>query len=231
VQDLYNPDPKRSDFIDRPYAGRLLATAAWHDLSEGFHRTIEAGLGVRGPAALGRESQELIHRIIPGPETDWSRQLPNRVDAQVVGVHTHEFGVRSGHRERGALHYGAVVGNHLSFVHAGIELRTSGAHSIETPALRFAATPPVARGGARGWSGFVGVSVRAILRNTLLEGNNNPFGPLLERKDFVLRSALGIAWSAPFGAITFGITQDTREFEAQRRNHRFGALGIRLDFL
>ena len=231
VQELYTPEVERvaSARIDRPYAGRLMLSAARHEHAEGFHRTLELNAGVRGPAALGPESQDAIHRVIPGPDTDWSRQLPERFDGQLVAAETREF---ARNEAQGALHYGAVVGTNVSFAHAGVELRTSGQRAVPGSALRFAATPPTARDGGRGWSAFAGASVRRIFRNTLLSRNEIPFGPPIERNDTILRIAAGVAWSsATWGALNFTLVQDSREFESQRTPHRFGILAFRLDFL
>ena len=83
----------------------------------------------------------------------------------------------------------------------------------------------------QGWSGFAGVSGRWVARNQLLSQNANAIGPPIERENGVLRVAGGVAWSAPWGALTFSLVQDSREFVTQHSPHRFGILGLRLDFL
>ncbi len=229
LQEIYTPDVHRLDAIDRPYAARLLATAARHDFMPGLYRTVEFDLGVRGPAALGRQSTEFVHRFIPAAAFDWSRQLPNRVDAQAIAVQTHEFALFAADHARWALHYGAVLGNTVTFAHAGAELRTGGPQAIANQALRFAATPPLTPAGAQGWSAFAGVSVRWVARNTLLERNAIQFGPPIERISGVLRGAAGVAWSASWGAVTLGVVTDSPEFETQHTQHGFGIVMLRLD--
>jgi hypothetical protein len=232
VQELYTPDVKNlARRIDRPYVGRLYLTGARHDYLDDLHRTFELGAGVRGPAAKGPQSQDLIHRIIPGPETDWTRQLANRPDVQVIASysHDHAFGTRG--PDRAVVHYGTVLGNNVMFAHAGIELRIGGASAISSQPLRFAATPPMSPGKALGWSSYYGLSVRWLLRNTFLSRNENEFGPALERTDGVMRAAMGLAWNAGWGGVSFSLVQDSREFETQRRMHRYGVLGVHVDFL
>ncbi len=228
VQEVYTPDPKGVGPVDRPYAARLFLSGAWHVHAPGLYRTLELGAGVRGPSAYGKQTTELIHRVVPALNFDWSRQLPNRLDAQLVGTQTHEFA--AGANPRWALHYGAVAGTQVSFAHVGAEVRTGGAHAIPSPALRFAATPPLAANGARGWSGFAGASARRVLRNELLAVNAHRFGPAIEREKTVHRFAAGAAWSAPWGALTFAGVHDSREFEGQVRPQPFGIVGLRLDF-
>lgn len=233
LQEVYTPDPYRvaPRTIDRPYVGRLLLTAARHDFLPGLYRTLELDAGVRGPSALGRQATETVHEIVPAPDFDWSRQLPDEFDIQAIAVQTHELAPFASDRLRPALHYGAVLGNQVTFAHAGAELRFGDATAIAAQALRFAATPPLSPAGAQGWSGFLGVSGRWVLRNQLLSQNANAIGPPIEREDGVLRIAGGAAWSASWGAVTFSLVQDSREFKTQHSPHSFGILGLRLDFL
>ena len=229
LQEIYTPDTKAINLVDRPYTARLMLTAARHEAAPGFFRTLEIDAGVRGPSALGRQSARFIHQIIPAPHFDWSRQLPDRADAQAAGVQTHEFAL-AGDRARWAVHYGAVIGTNVTFAHAGAEIRTGGEPAIASPALRFAATPPLTRAGALGWGGFAGASVRAVARNTLLSENANPAGPPIERRNEVVRIAAGVSWAASWGALAFALAQDSKEFDGQPHPHRFGALSLRLDF-
>ena len=92
VQEIFTPDSRNPRPVDRAPSARLLASVALHDRSGAVWQTIEGALGVRGPAALGRQSTDAIHRIIPAPEVDWSRQLDNRLDAQVAFTRSHFFG-------------------------------------------------------------------------------------------------------------------------------------------
>ena len=231
LQEVYTPDPYRvaPGTIDRPYAARLLFTAARHDFMPGLYRTLELDVGVRGPGAQGEDATAFVHRLVPAPDFDWSRQLPNEVDVQAIAVQTHDFKLAGSDRARWALHYGAVLGNQVTFLHAGTEIRTGGARAAQQ--LRFAATPPIPMDTGKGWNAFAGASARWVLRNELLSVNANAIGPPIERKDGVWRIAGGVEWSASWGALTFTLLQDSREFETQHSPHRFGSLGLRLDFL
>jgi len=226
LQEVYTPDPHRvaPGTIDRPYAARLLFTAARHEFMPGLYRTLELDAGVRGPGAQGKQATEFVHRLVPAPDFDWSHQLPNEVDVQAIAVQTHSF-------KFAAMHYGAVLGNQVTFLHAGAEIRTGNAYSVAAQPLRLAATPPIPSGAEKGWSAFAGASARWVLRNELLSVNANAIGPPIERKDGVFRIAGGVEWSGSWGALTFTLVQDSREFETQHSPHRFGVLGLRFDFL
>jgi len=95
--------------------------------------------------------------------------------------------------------------------------------------LRFAATPELAA-NAQGWSAYAGASVRAVGRNELLSRNYDPSGGDLDRENVVTRIAGGIAWIATWGAVTFDVAQDSREFSQQRTPHRFGSLTVSVTF-
>ena len=228
VQDVFTPDAKhwKPGVDDRAPAARLLASVARHDRGPECFQTLELAAGVRGPAALGRQATDAIHRLIPAPAVDWSRQLENRFDAQVAAVRSQTLG-----SDRVKAHFGAVVGRDVSFAHAGLELRMGANERLASALLRFAATPPWAHGEpAHGFSAMLGTSARAIARNALLERNYDRFGPAIARRRAIGRVVAGVAWSQPWGALTFELAQDSREFDAQASPHRFGSLALSVAF-
>lgn len=223
LQEIYSPEVKRYEFgvVDRAPTARLLLTAARHERSAERFQTVEVALGVRGPAALGRQVTDLLHRIIAARDIVWSRQESNRFDGLVAATRTHR-------REWLGLHYGAVLGNQVAFAHAGADLRF-GAPGAATFVLRHVSTPPGAE-DARGWGGFVGGSVRRVARNEMLHRQYSAFAADLERRDTVTRAGAGISWSRPRVAIALALVQESREFEGQRVPHRFGSLSLHTAF-
>jgi hypothetical protein len=223
LQEIYTPEVKRYELgvVDRAPTARLLLTAARHDRSPELFQTVEMGLGVRGPGALGRQMTEFMHRIIAARDIAWSRQDSDRLDGSVAATRTHR-------REWLALHYGAVLGNELAFAHAGADLRF-GVPGASTFVLRHISTPP---GGenARGWSGFVGGSVRRVARNEMLHRQYTAFAPGLERRDTVTRAAAGISWSRAGVEVSLAMVRESREFEGQRVPHAFGSLTLHAAF-
>jgi len=223
VQEIYTPNLNAFQPDDRPYAARLFVSGALHDYAPGMHRTLEATLGVRGPSALGRQAQEFIHRFVPAPSEDWSRQLPDHVDFQAIGSQTQSLPFCP--RDVCAAHFGGAIGTTQTFGHVGFEVRAGDAR-VETPILRFAATPPIA--SAPGWSAFAGASARLVARNALLEGNADGGARDVELNHGVFRIAAGVAWAGSWGAVTFALAQDSREFETQRGMQRYGTLTLHL---
>ena len=225
LQEIYTPEAKRfaPGVVDRAPTARLLLSAARHDRSATMFQTLELALGVRGPAALGRQTTGVIHRVVPAPEIDWSRQDSNRFDGQAAGVRTHRL-------EWLDLHYGAVLGNQVAFGHAGAEVRVGARDAAGTPLFRYAPTPPAAPGAAQGWGAFFGASIRAVGRNEMLRHRYDAPASPLERRDAVVRAGGGLAWIGRCVALTAALVQESREFEGQREPHRFGSLSVQAEF-
>lgn len=232
LQEIFTPEAKRHNPIDRPPAARMLASYARHDRTPGDWRTFEVSVGVTGPAALGRQAQDLIHRVFPAPHEDWSQQRSNRFDGQLAWVRTVRVDHEPDGNPRVNLHYGAVAGNQIDFVHAGLELRFGHGPAMElaTPALRFAATPPVlAAGAGHSWSGFIAASVRGVMRNHFLDLQDGAGLPVV-RSNVVRRFMGGVAWSGERAAVVFAVVRDTPEFAGQRRDHGFGSVTVHVPF-
>jgi len=233
LQEIYTPEAKRQDAIDRPNEARLLATVARHARAPGDWRTLELDVGVAGPSALGGQAQEIVHHVFAAPHEDWSHERSDRLDAQAVWSHTHTFGVPRDDAPYLNGHYGVVLGSQAGFAHAGIELRFGhggASRTLETPALRFAATPPLADGDAASWTTYLGASVRAVAWNHLLD-----FAPGLametpQMRHVVQRYLAGVAWTGRGAQVTFTLIQETREFVGQRRDADFGSVTLHLTF-
>lgn len=224
LHEIYTPEAKRfaAGVIDRAPTARALVSAARHDVGPGLFQTLELDLGVRGPAALGRQLTRAIHRLVPAGEVDWSRQESNRVDAQLAGVRTHRLPWLD-------VHYGAVLGNQVTFAHAGAELRL-GARGASSPLLRYASTPPLIGTPESGWGTFLGASIRGVARNEMLRRPYSASGAELGRRNGAVRAGGGVSWSSARFAATLSLVQESREFEGQRAPHRFGSLTVHADF-
>lgn len=235
-QEIYTPDGKnpRVGLPDRAPTARLLLSVSRHFRGSSAYQTVGLAAGVRGPAALGRQSSDAIHAIIPAPEVDWSRQLPNEYDAQVVWTRTQRSDARSPIGEGLKLHFGTVLGNQNLFAHLGVEYRVGSpaARGLSSPLLRFAPTPPLADGGARptGWSAYAGASLRGVARNELLARDYDPTMPPLEIRKGVARATVGVTYGASWGSVHFGLAQETREFAGQARGHAHGSLTLHMTF-
>ena len=100
---------------------------------------------------------------------------------------------------------------------------------VTPPSVASVPTPPPAAGRGT-WSGFVGVSARAVVQDRLAERSYDPFVAEPAHELAVGRLAVGIGAVYPWGSVSLSAAMDTREFERQREAHRFGSLMVHLDF-
>lgn len=235
-QEIHTPDTRNtlSGTPDRSPTARLMVSVARHFRGASAYQTVGVAAGVRGPAALGRQSTDIVHRFIAAPDVDWSRQLPNEYDAQVVWTRTQRSAAESPVGEGLKLHFGTVLGNQMLFGHLGAEFRIgdAAARGLSSPLLRFAPTPPLTDGGAgaQGWSAYLGASVRGVARNQLLTRDYDPTMPELTVRRAVGRLAAGASYSARWGSMHLSVAQETREFSGQNTGQGFGSLSLHVTF-
>jgi lipid A 3-O-deacylase len=222
LQEIYTPEAKHfaPGTVDRAPAARLLLSLARHDAMPACLQTLEVAVGVRGPSAQGRRATEFVHRLVPAPEVDWSREDSDRLDAQVAAVRSQRSG-------DAVVHYGAVAGTERTFAHAGAEMQFG--KRIATGLLRFAPTPPPAAGPA-GWGAFAGLGARAVARDRLLERGYDPDAPAPDRERVVGRLAAGVGTVQRWGSAILSLALDSREFAGQRVPQAFGSLVVHVDF-
>jgi hypothetical protein len=226
VQEIYTPEAKylSPTLQDRAPVGRLFASVANHIEGDDTVDTYEIDAGVRGPSALGEQTQGDVHGVVEsGVKLDWSRQLPDKFDASAIGVRTQYLG----YGFRG--HLGAVVGTQMIFGHLGVEWRIGDTQAPSSPLMRYAATPPF-RPRAGGFGAYLGASIRGVARNELLSKNYYTYGPELEKKNEVTRLGGGFTWSQGWGNLTLDLVQESREFVGQRTAHEFGSIALHIAF-
>jgi hypothetical protein len=161
--------------------------------------TLELGVGVRGPAARGKQLTEASTSSPTRPRSTGREQEGDQVDIQLAAVRSH--------RIRGfPLHYGAVAGSEQAFVHGGVEWRHGEGAALlrsrrccATRRLRPASSAPP------GWAIFAGASLRGVAHNAMIERNYDPYGPELEPRHAVGRAAIGAAWVCGWGSVTFAL--------------------------
>ncbi|HZZ91277.1 MAG TPA: lipid A-modifier LpxR family protein [Usitatibacter sp.] len=237
TQEIYTPDVQHGPpgAPDRAPTARLLATVDQHFRGEFAYQTVGLALGIRGPSALGEQTQRAVHKVVTsGAIIDWTRQLPDEYDASVAWTRTQRSARESPFGEGLKLHFGAVLGNQELFAHLGAEIRIgdASARGLSSRLLRFAPTPPLTDGGERalGWSAFAGASVRGVGRNELLVTDYDPLKPELELKRAVGRAVVGATYGGRWGSVELNIAADTEEFKGQHTGQPFGSLTLHFAF-
>ena len=222
LQEIYTPEAKyfSPGTVDRAPSGRLLLGVARHDRGPSCFQTFELALGVRGPSAEGERSTDFVHRLVPAPDVDWSREDGDRVDVQLTAARSQRYG-------QATLHFGGVAGNTRIFAHAGAQWDFGA--TLDSPVMRFAPTPPP-RSGDDAWGAFLGLSGRVVGRDELLDRSYDPTTAAPDVRHGVARLAAGVGLVRKWGSVVLALAADTREFAEQRTGQRFGSLTVHLDF-
>ena len=199
-------------------------------------------LGVIGPAALGKETQNGFHDLIGDtPNRGWHYQVQDEPAFNLLYQHTWrldgpQFGVPyAGGIETDALPSLAAAGGDVrTYGQAGLVLRVGqglhsdyGAPRIE-PGLNgtdaYTATRPFA------WYAFAGVDGQAVAYDASLEGDlfrNHDTSPHVSRKWDVGEMEAGLAVLAYGLRISYTQTWQTEEFRGQKGGlFNFGSLTV-----
>jgi hypothetical protein len=240
-QRLYTPSDTQvrvPDAKDRPYAGWLYGLLDVQSRNNGFvvdHVTLT--LGVVGPSALGRQTQDLFHRATQSRKSaGWGSQLHDEPAITVAFerawpalVHGPFFGWKQDLSPIA----GATVGNVLAYVDAGAIWRFGSVLPDDLPATHVSLGP--SRDGYRGtrqagWYVWAGGEARAVAHNIFLDGNTGRGGPSVKRKVGGYDLELGVALVWPTMRVSFMLVERGREFEGQRAPDRFGQLAISVPY-
>ena len=239
-QRIYTPtdtDSRTPDPTDRPYAGWLYVMTDTRLPSSGTIDHLTLSLGVVGPHALGRQTQNAVHRVLgenesqgwdsqigseatfmAGYERAWPRVLAGRFDGQSYDL---------------ALRVGGAVGNVLTYANTGAVVRYGRNLPDDIPVTHISLGPP--RDGYRGtpefgWYVWAGVDARYVAHNMFLDGNTSRDGPSVDRKPFGLDMQLGAALAWPRARLGFAYVVRSHEFDGQVGNDRFGQLTLSLAY-
>lgn len=238
-QNLYTPEniaaPNPAP-TDRPYAAFLYGSAGFSSINGDHIDDIELTLGVIGPAALGEETQTLVHKAwdIQEPE-GWDFQLKNepalmlswqRRWPELVGEKVGPFYFRV------MPHTGATVGNVYTYGAGGVTLQlTPNSNRWQSQPLRVRPSIPGSgffepANDLPGWSLFLGTEGRAVARDITLDGNTFKSSRSVRKRHFVADISGGL--TATFGHIRTSYTLNWRskEFHGQDGSSLFGAISV-----
>lgn len=221
------PDP-----ADRPYAGWLYAMAEVSARNGAAVDSIQASVGVVGPAAMARQTQNTYHALIGANKAQgWDQQLDNE-PAFMVGIERawpSFLKTRIGPLSADvAPKVGVTIGTVYTYANAGAVLRLGRNLPDDFATTDISLGPP--RDGYRpvaadvGWYAWVGTDVRAVAWNTFLDGNLSGAGPRVDRKPygFDLQAGLAMTWNR--SRLGFSIVRRSKEFKAQSGADTFGQI-------
>ena len=241
AQEIYTPQEiteAAPQPLDRPWAGLLTLGRGWESVGLRGNalvaRRLELALSVVGDASLGRQSQRLAHRWISGDEPmGWDNQLRNRWGLSLSYLERQRWRLAPAAALPTDLitHWGLSLGQIVTQARAGAMLRF-GDHgcTLATPGL---VTQPIALSGSAapdcaaantadsagqaGPSGrhsfaFLGLDLRRVLRQQLIEGSPRSGENLVSAEPWVGDLRLGYAIGRRDWTLSYTLIRRTAEF-------------------
>jgi lipid A 3-O-deacylase len=238
-QNIYTPESKEreQDPDDRPWAGFLYGSVGMVTFTDNRSDEIEMTLGVVGPAALGEQAQKAIHRHISNSPTPqgWSNQLDNEPALMLAWQRSYPryfAGTLGPLFWSAAPHYGATVGNVMTFAETGLNARIGPASEKwqDTPLRVRPAMPGTGffEIPEKKWSWYLfgGLEGRAVARNIFLDGNTFSDSHSVDKKILVADANAGLALTYDRMRISYTLVYRTKEFETQSEPDVFAAISM-----
>ena len=248
-QKIFTPrDIERTDLIrnDRPYAAWLYLSAAFYNKTPKSMDTYELQLGVVGPAALGEEAQNSVHRLRGFSEAKgWANQLQNEPGILLLAERkwrVFQYSDPETHLGMDIIsHLGGSVGNILTYVNTGAEFRfgwnvpTDFGTSLIRPGGD-AGSPSNNRDTRFSKSDhfalyfFVAYSGRLVLRDIFLDGNTFASSHRVDKKYLVGDLIMGASTLLGDFKLSYAQVFRSKEFKGQGGGSSFGSISISYTF-
>lgn len=229
---------------DRPYAGYLYGFLALHAKQASQMDTFELALGVVGPSARAKSTQNEVHRI-RGLDLvyGWQHQLRDEPAGTITWSRNYRLNTAPTMNtwSWNVLPYHSVsAGNVLTQAAAGFEARygwnvpsTFGTSLIRPGSSVDAPTPRTAESLKRehwGWYVFAGAEGRAIARNIFLDGNTWKDSHSVSKKPFVAELNAGLAITYKDIRLAYNHVYLTKEFKGQPKGQHYGSMTLTIPF-
>jgi hypothetical protein len=241
-QNLYTPEDTQTTAYqpdDRPYAAWLylgVAFQIYHPAAttDGLARldVFEITTGVVGPAALGRQVQNGVHRLIDVALAEgWDNQIRDEPGLNLVYERKYRFatsGARTGFGADFIPHVGLSLGNIFTYTNTGFEARAG----YRLPA-DFGSNLIRPSGDSNGlrrspFNAFIffAADARAVARDITLDGNTLRDSASIDKEPFVADLYAGLGVGTRHWQLTYAQAYRTREFEGQDTHSVFGSLSV-----
>lgn len=243
---MFTPrDIDRADLIrdDRPYAGWLYGSAAFH--SKTFRRldTFELQLGFTGPWSLAHEAQDLVHDI---RGIDKAQGWRHQIDTELGVALSYDRRLRVLRRQRifgewgvdAVAHAGGAVGTVFTHANTGMEARfgwnlpTDFGTGIIRPAgevnMPTDTRDPRYQGQGGEFSAYLSAAVggRLVLRDIFLDGNTFEDSHDVDKELLVGEVMLGASILWRRFKFSYAHVLRSHEFEGQRGSQQFGSFSL-----
>lgn len=225
---------------DRPWAAFLYGSAGLVSVTKNHIDSLEATVGVVGPAALGEQVQKFIHGHVsdsPMPK-GWRHQLKNEPGLMLSWERSwrERYGLDAMGWSAGATPYiGATVGNIYTYANTGVTFYlTPYGRGLQDVPVRVRPAMPgtgafIVPENTFSWYLFGGVEGRLVGRNIFLDGNTFADSHSVDKKYLVGDATAGVAFTYGRARLSYALVYRTEEFQEQDKGDVFGTvtLGVR----
>jgi lipid A 3-O-deacylase len=226
---------------ERPWAAFVYGSAGLVSITKNHIDSLEATVGLVGPAAMGEQIQKLIHRHVsdsPMPK-GWRHQLKNEPGLMLSWERSwrERYSFDALGWTAGATPYiGATVGNIYTYANSGITfyLTPYSGRFQDTPVRVRPAMPGtgafVVPESTLNWYLFGGVEGRLVGRNIFLDGNTFTDSHSVDKKYLVGDATAGVALTYGRTRVSYALIYRTREFDDQDKGDIFGTVTVGVRF-
>lgn len=203
----------------------------------------EINMGIVGPVALAKQSQNIIHDILEKSRSHgWDNQLKNEPGIQFVAERKRrvaESAGGTGPRFDAITRYGASLGNIKTYLNAGMEMRIGNRipDDFGTSPIRPTGDSNAPFGGesvrrfsAGGMHAFISADASIVARDIFLDGNTFADRHHAAKKHLVGNLAGGVAWQWRGGKITYAHYIRSKEYVGQDATHGYGSITLSLEY-
>ncbi len=248
-QKIFTPqDIESTELIpnDRPYAGWLYVSASYYNKTQTTLDTFALQLGIVGPAALGEEAQNSVHRFRGLKEANgWDNQLQNEPGFLLLAERkwrVYRIADPKTHLGMDIIsHLGTSLGNVMTYINTGAEFRfgwnipTDFGTSLIRPGgdanspsnnkdTRFSKTDHL------GFYVFAAYSGRIVLHDIFLDGNTFASSHSVNKEYFVGDLIIGASILLYDFKMSYAQVFRSKEFEGQGGGSSFGSISISYSF-
>ena len=248
-QTIYTPaDINATEIVedDRPYAGWLYTSFAYHSKNQNQLDTLEVQIGVVGPAAQGEEAQDFIHDLRGFEKFQgWDNQLENELGLAFIYEHKRKLlnkTDRYGNFGYDLIaHFGGSLGNVATYLNSGAEIRFGWLipNDFGTSAVRPGGDnsapgaiwdPRISNPGSWGIHAFISFDARLVAHDIFLDGNTIQDSHSVDKKNGVVDFSVGVSTVFQGYKISYAQVFRTKEFKGQDNSHSYGSFSISFSY-
>ena len=244
-QTIYTPlDIDGIDVVEdqRPYAGWLYSSFSFQSKDQDQLDTLEAQIGIIGPAALGKEAQDFIHDLRGFKKfSGWHNQLKNEPGLLFLWEHKRKY--RGARTDSSKLsydvigHWGIALGNVADYVNFGAEIRAGRLipNDFGTSAVRPGGDnsapdaiwdPRLTAQRDLGLHAFASFDVRLVAHDIFHAGNTFRDSHSVDKKYVVADASVGVSMIYRGIKLSYAQVFRSKEFRQQLDSHSYGSFSI-----